>query len=118
MSIKRLSWAFVRFTGKDGGPCYIDLYQVAAVTPAKMPDELAALGARVVLQSGLALFTKESAETVFEEVHRATSTTEPPTQSNKIGGGMAPMTDNREMLDIPAELTGQLQARNNGLPDA
>lgn len=77
MPIERLSWSTVKFTGKDGGPCFIDLGQVAAVTPAKAPGELAALGARVILISGIALYTAESAETVFEEWRRARTMDEP-----------------------------------------
>lgn len=85
MSPDRLSWSTVKFTGIDGGPAYIDLSQVAAVTPAKGPGELAALGARVILTSGVALFTRESADTVFEEWRRARTLDEPPPPKMKVG---------------------------------
>lgn len=85
MTVERLSWSTVKFSGKDGGPCYIDLSQVAAVTPAKAPGELAALGSRVILNSGIALYTAESADTVFEEWRRARTQEEPPPPKIKMG---------------------------------
>lgn len=88
--IERLSWSTVKFTGKDGGPCYIDLAQVAAVTPAKAPDELAPLGARVILNSGIALYTAESADTVFEEWRRARTQDRPPAPREMKFGEAAP----------------------------
>lgn len=84
--VERIGWSMARFTGLKGGPVYIDLRQVAAVTDAKAPDELAALGSRVILQSGIALYTVESAETVFEEVHRANALPEPKPPSSKLPG--------------------------------
>jgi hypothetical protein len=90
MTVERLGWMMAKFTGKDGGPCYIDLKQVAAVTPAKMPDELAALGARVILISGVALYTAESCDTVFEEVHRANTQPAPPAPRDFKFGEAAP----------------------------
>ena len=97
MTVERLSWSMVKFTGAEGGPVYIDLRQVAAVTDAKAPGELVALGARVILHCGVALFTKEAAGTVFEEVHRA-NTQQPPAPPNMKVGDAAPA---REVPHIP-----------------
>lgn len=89
MTVERITWRMAKFTGKEGGPVYIDLGQVAAITRAKHPEELTSLGARVILFSGAALYTAESAETVFEEVHRA-RTQEPPAPPNMKMGEAAP----------------------------
>lgn len=86
---ERLSWSMVKFTGLHGGPVYLDLRQVAAVTDAQAPGELAPLGARVILHCGVGLYTKESAGTVFEEVHRA-NTQQPPAPPNMKMGDAAP----------------------------
>lgn len=85
-TVERLSWSMVKFTGLHGGPVYIDLRQVACVTEAKAPGELAALGARVILISGIAIYTRESAGTVFEEVHRANTQKEPAAPAMKVSG--------------------------------
>lgn len=95
--IERVSWSFVKFTGVAGTPAYIDLWQVAAVTAAKAADSDALpgvlLGARVVLISGLALYTEESAQTVFEEVHRCRTEQEPPKPKIRLDGAPGPSSE-------------------------
>lgn len=95
--VERLSWSMVKFSGLEGGPVYIDLRQVACVTDAKAPGELAALGARVILKSGAAIYTREGAGTVFDEVHRA-NTQQPPAPPNMKVGEAAPAA----VVPIPA----------------
>jgi hypothetical protein len=85
-------WYMARFTGADDGPVYIDLLQVAAITDAKAPDIPLAivLGSRVILYSGVALFTKESADVVFTEVHRARTAAPPAPSKIRLNGAPAP----------------------------
>lgn len=76
-SIRRFGWYACRFTAMAGGPVYVDLLEVAAVTEAKGGDGLLIFGARVVMKSGLCLYTTETADAVWSEVHRA-HTIDPP----------------------------------------
>ena len=90
MTVERVSWSMVKFTGYQGSPVYIDLRQVAAVTapreddPGLLPGM--ALGTRVILNSGLALYTQEPPDTVFEEVRRANTETAPEPPPMKVSG--------------------------------
>lgn len=77
------SWFMARFTALKG-PVYIDLLQVAAVLQTPRPaggDGEPALpvmtGATIVLFSGWGCYVEESADAVFEEVHRARTKDEP-----------------------------------------
>ena len=89
--MKRITWAMVRFTDVDDGPVFIDLLQIAAITDARLNTTSAnalpsmVLGARVVLMSGVALYTKESADTVFAELHRARTEKEPDPEPMRVG---------------------------------
>lgn len=112
--VERIGWYMAKFSNAEGGPVYIMLHEVAAVTPAKLAGDAllaaAALGARVVLKSGLALYTAESADTVFEEVRRANTTAPPPEPKIRLEGApgpsdapapAAPILATREDLDHP-----------------
>jgi len=92
--IPRLTWRMVRFNAREGGPAYVDLAEVAAILEAREPagtgpqPELAvARGACISLKSGRTLFVKETADTVFDEVHRYRTQDEPAAPSKKMGGG-------------------------------
>jgi hypothetical protein len=77
LMVDRLSWRMVKFSGLRG-PVYVDLAEVAAVMETKEPHtdkgeapELPiARGATIYLKSGAGFYVRESADTVFEEVHR------------------------------------------------
>lgn len=91
--VEKLSWRMVRFTGLRGGPAYCDLAQVAAILDTKEPHadqgaepQLAvARGATIYLQSGAGFYVRETAEVVFEEVHRYRTELQKPPPSMKMG---------------------------------
>ncbi len=91
--VDRLTWRMVRFTGLRGGPAYCDLSQVAAILDTKEPHtdqgqapELAVIsGATIYLKSGAGFYVRETAEVVFEELHRYRTEIEQPPRSMKMG---------------------------------
>lgn len=86
MTANRISWRMVRFNAIEGGPAYVDLAEVAAILDAPAPAaELAvARGAVLSLKSGRTVFVKETADTVFEEVHRYRTELEPSAPAKKL----------------------------------
>lgn len=92
-SIRRFGWYACRFTGMDGGPVYVDLLEVAAVTEAKGGDGALIPGARIVMKGGgVCLYAAETADAVWSEVHRAHTSNPPPEPKNKMGDA-APAAD-------------------------
>lgn len=106
MTTARPAWTMAKFTDLRNGPVYIDLLQIAAVTEVLSENgmilqniagdkeyifEGLPIGARVILYSGTALYTKESADTVFAEVHRARTEAAPVPEPIRVGD--APIGD-------------------------
>lgn len=97
--VDRLTWRMVRFTALRGGPAYTDLGEVAAILDTKEPHAAhdadapqlpVARGATIYLKSGAAFYVRETAETVFEEVHRYRTELEPAAPALYKYGASAP----------------------------
>jgi hypothetical protein len=90
----RLTWRMVRFTALQGGPAYTDLGEIAAILDTQEPQlegapapQLAvARGASIYLKSGARYYVKETAETVFEELHRFRTEQEPAPPASRVPG--------------------------------
>lgn len=110
--VERLTWRMVRFNGREGGPAYVDLAEVAAVLDAPAADpgpapELAVIrGAVICLKSGRAVFVKETAETVFDEVHRY-RTAPPPAPPRMKTGTDGPNRDPAELAPVTLSDAGE-----------
>src|SRR5437870_4147043 len=81
--VERLTWRMVKFTGLRG-PAYADLDHVAPLlatrephTDAVAPELDITIGATIHLTGGTAFYVRESADTVFAEIHRYRSEPEP-----------------------------------------
>lgn len=103
--IERLTWRMVRFNGLEGGPAYVDLAEVAAVLEAAAaaggaePELPVARGAVICLKSGRTVFVKETADTVFDEVHRH-RTEAPPAPPRMKTGTDGPNRDPSELAPV------------------
>ncbi len=106
--VERFGWRMVKFTGLRG-PAYVDLGAIAAVMAAKEPHietpapELdITFGATIFLTGGQAFYVRESADTVFADVHRFRTEQEPVPRPMKLSasapaGDVAPVDDTPEL---------------------